>query len=47
MHLLNKFVRLHVFLSTAKRFCYISLGLQYALPLLRGLDFTLLIQPSL
>ena len=28
MHVFNKFARLHVFLSTAKRFRYISLGLQ-------------------
>lgn len=47
MQLLNKFGRLDVFLSTAKRFCYISLGLQYVLPLLRGVDVTLVIQPSL
>ena len=40
MQLLNKCGRLHVFVSTAKRFCYISLGLQYVLPLLSGLDVT-------
>ena len=46
MHVFNKFARLHVFLSTAKRFRYISLGLQNVWLLLRGLDVNLVIQLS-